>query len=190
MPDYAYLQEHCPLLASVYLEVLRIDTTVIIERTVLRATQLGRYTLPPGAKLIVPFRQLHLDGAVFGNDAARFAARRFERTPALARSANLGPFGGGANMCPGRYLARREVFAFVVLLLHRFDVSLAADAAATTGDSKVGKSAGYSAGVSRAPPFPRRDMAKMTAGGTVYPVEGDDVVVVVKPRFASCAGAD
>jgi hypothetical protein len=33
-------------------------------------------------------------------------------------------------------------------------------------------------------------MGKMTAGGTVFPVDGDDVVVVVKPRFALSAGTD
>jgi hypothetical protein len=33
-------------------------------------------------------------------------------------------------------------------------------------------------------------MGKTTAGGMIYPVDGDDVVVVVEPRFAMSACAD
>ncbi len=175
--DLDYLLERCPLLASVFEEILRLANAPIGTRTVMqRDIELSsgrRYQLPPGSKLLMPYRQMHFSAAAFGADAARFNARRFLRDPGLARSPSFRPFGGAATYCPGRFLARREVYVFVVLLLHRFELRL-------TGGDTPAETAG-AGGEAAKPRFPRLDEQKPT-GGMMGPVEGDDVIMLVTKK--------
>jgi cytochrome P450 len=71
---------------------------------------------------MMPYRQMHMNGSVFGDDAGKFVAERFIKNPGL-RKFNMA-FGGGATMCPGRHLATQTVLVFVAMLLHKFDVEL------------------------------------------------------------------
>ncbi len=191
-PNVSYLIDSCPLLTSVFDELLRYATAVMGQRTAVQRVALGghnhskdrdddnnnnnkndgpqrnrvgggRCELRPGTKVLMPYRQMHFNPAVFGAAAHRFDARRFLRRPALARSTSFRPFGGAAAHCPGRFLARREICMYVAIALHRFELALAQPDAAV---------------------FPRLDDKKAT-GGMFMPVEGDDVVVLVKPRGAS-----
>ncbi|KAJ8063786.1 hypothetical protein OCU04_007647 [Sclerotinia nivalis] len=119
-----YLFDHCPLLNSFYEEVVRRTTFSIGAREVVDEVTIGGKVLHPGRKLLMPFQQMHLDTRVFGDNATEFDPRRFLNNPSLVRSTIYRPFGGGSTYCPGRFLARREIFMFVVLLLHRFDIDL------------------------------------------------------------------
>ncbi len=189
-PNVSYLVDKCPLLNSVFDELLRYATAVMGQRTAMQRATLGghhnhhhhgagddktndgpqqhrasgRCELRAGTKVLMPYRQLHLDAAVFGAAARRFDARRFLRWPALARSTSFRPFGGAAAHCPGRFVARREICMYVAIALHRFGLARAAPGAA----------------------FPRVDDKKAT-GGMFMPVDGDDVVVLVTPRGASAS---
>lgn len=98
----AHLLDHCPLLSSFYDEVPR-----------------------PGRQVLAPFRQMHLDPKVYGADAQELSPRRFADNPRLLRSTSWRPFGGGNTHCPGRFLARREVYMVLSIVLFRFDVRLA-----------------------------------------------------------------
>ena len=104
-----------------------------------------------------PFRQLHFDEGIFGADAQRFVPERFIRDEGLVRSKGFRPFGGGTTHCPGRFVAKQEVFMFVAVVLHRFEVRLA-----------PGEQA-----------FPVLERKKPSLG-VMDPVEGDDVVVEVR----------
>lgn len=42
----------------------------------------------------------------------------------LASKKGYHPFGGGNTYCPGRFLARQEVYTFVALTLYRFELDL------------------------------------------------------------------
>jgi cytochrome P450 len=177
------------MLASVFDELLRYAPAVMGQRTAAQRVALGghhnghaeldqeadtdghpqrhisgRCELRPGTKVLMPYRQMHLDAAVFGGAADRFDAPRFLHSSALARSTSYRLFSATAAQCPGRFLARREICLYVALVLHRFNSSLA-DAAA---------------------PFPRFDDKKVT-GGMFMPVDGDDVVMLVKPCSTSAA---
>lgn len=73
-----------------------------------------------------------------------------------ATPARFRPFGGGATLCPGRFLAKREVLTCVALAVGRFDLALADPLA----------------------PFPRIE-------GRVpclKPIDGDDVTLLAVPR--------
>ena len=154
-----YLLEHCHHLESIYDEVLRLSNSPIGARTVISTTVLGGKTLHAGTKILMPYQQMHLDEAVFGDNAKEFDPYRFLNRD-LARSPSYRPFGGASTLCPGRFLARREVYMFVALVLYRFDISLAA---------KDGIR----------PPFPLLDEEKPTVG-MMGPAAGNDVHVHVK----------
>lgn len=72
----------------------------------------------------MPYKQLHMDPGVFGSNADRFDAQRFMNEKVLERSASWRPFGGAKTHCPGRFLARREVYMFLTVLVFRFDMKL------------------------------------------------------------------
>lgn len=159
----AHLLEHCPLLNSAYDEVLRYTNNAMGVRLVVSETRIGGKTLRPGRKLLMPYRQMHLDEHVWGSGAASFDSGRFLRDKSLSRSPSFRPFGGGNGYCPGRFLARREVFMFVATVLRRFQLDLVP--ASDGGEPK----------------FPELDETTPT-GGILSPVAGEDVLIRVKPR--------
>ncbi|KAG6365686.1 hypothetical protein INS49_007297 [Diaporthe citri] len=111
-PNIAHLLEDFPLLNSTYDEILRYTNNAMGVRLVVNQTGIGRKTLRPGRKLLMPYRQMHLSRDVWGPGAADFDAGRFMRDKSLSRGPSFRPFGGGSGYCPGRFLARREVFMF------------------------------------------------------------------------------
>lgn len=106
---------------------------------------------------------MHHDEEFFGSDAGEFDADRFLKNKGLAISKSYKPFGGGSTMCPGRFVARSEIYIFIALVLHRFDVRLAP---AEGGGEQA---------------FPVLDRKKPSLG-VMGPVKGHDVLVSVKLR--------
>lgn len=118
-------------------------------RNVAHPMPVGAKTLRRGTKILIPFRQLQLNKSVWGANAREFDQTRFHcgsgsesasqpkegrsRSSASPTNPNFRPFGGGTTICPGRFIARREILAFVALAIVRFDLSLAADAKADSG---------------------------------------------------------
>lgn len=153
-----YLMDSCPWLSALFHEALRVCSASSSIRFVTTPTSVGGKELPAGSRVIVPFRQLHFDGSVYGPDVDAFAPERFIRSKALAHSSSYRPFGGGISYCPGRFIARQEVGVFVALLLARFKVELA-------GDTKM----------------PELDVEKPTTG-LMSPRPGEDVLLRLTPR--------
>lgn len=158
--DVQFLTTDCPHLDSLWFEVLRLTNASSAMRTILEPTQIGSKVLKPGYKVMSPFRQLHFDKAVFGNDVDQCDPSRFFRDKALSRHPSYKPFGGGRTMCPGRFVARQEVYVFITLLLHRFDVKLIA------GNKG----------------FPRFELDIPTTG-IISPKQEDDVLVLVQEQM-------
>ena len=154
----AKLEASYPHLISLYNETLRYNGSSVSIRTAVSPTQLGQFTIPAGSRIILPTRQLHINESAFRN-SHHFQADRF-MDPKLAKSPGFRPFGGGVSYCPGRYLARRELVAFVVVLLSRYDIGLANPTQST---------------------FPRLDEVKPSVG-MLTPVLGDDVILLITPR--------
>lgn len=123
-PDMGHLVDHCPNLASFYDEVLRLSVDPIAVRVTTEEVTIGGKVLQPGRRILAPFRQMHFNPAVFGADANTLSPRRFADNPKLQRSTSWRPFGGGNTHCPGRFIARREVYMFLSIVLFRFDIKL------------------------------------------------------------------
>lgn len=156
--DSSYLTSHCPQLEAVFNEVLRLNAASISLRYVTEPTVINNKLLRAGSKVIMPSRPLHLDPQIFGPNPDQFSPDRFLKKPALAQNFGFRPWGGGSVLCPGRFLARRAVSAFVAMALHEFDIS-----------------------VVEGQRFPRRDEITPNLG-LMAPVKKDDLMIRVKRR--------
>lgn len=158
--EIAHLLNHCPYLDAAFHETLRLTSNASSARTILAPTTVSKKVLQPGCKLLIPYRQLHFNPAVFGAEVKKFNAQRFLDNDALSRSTNYRPFGGGSTYCSGRFIARREVYAFVALVLNRFELTLQ--------DPKQC--------------FPRLDETTPSLG-VIGPLSGHDLILNIKRRI-------
>lgn len=125
--------------------------------------------LSPGKVVLIPCRQLHFDERHFGGNALQFRPERFLEDKDLSRSTSFKPFGGGTTYCPGRFLAKREVFTFVALFLCRFEVDLG-----PPEDELATKSWSL-------PSFPKIEEMKPCLG-IMGPAKNEDVKIYVRRR--------
>ncbi|KAF7511587.1 hypothetical protein GJ744_004175 [Endocarpon pusillum] len=140
-------------------------------REVIAPTVIGGKVLRKGRKLMVPYRQLHLNGDAWGPTTYDFVPERFINDKGLYCSPSYRPFGGGNTLCPGRFLARKMVFTTVALLLSIYDVSLVPTQPEANGSLRQ-------AGTAQR--FPRVDDTRPRLGA-LGPVRGDDCILVLKP---------
>ncbi|KAL8713320.1 MAG: hypothetical protein Q9220_002519 [cf. Caloplaca sp. 1 TL-2023] len=122
--DLEHLASRCPQLDAIWHEVLRLYTSTSLIRVALRPTTVDGLTIHTGDQVMSPFRQFHMNREEFGADAATWNPDRFLQNKDLSKSRGYHPFGGGATYCPGRFLAKQEVYTFVAVVLHRFEVEL------------------------------------------------------------------
>lgn len=137
----------------------------------------SKHLLNVGTKVLSPFRQLHFDENVFGDDVHEFRFDRFLgiENEGLAKGKSYRPFGGGSTYCPGRFVAKQEVFMFVAAVLARFDISTVATTTEHTRWLNNGKEK------EERQAFPRLDHRKPSLG-VMGPVGGDDLLLHVTPR--------
>ena len=126
--DLTQAVQSCPLLMSLFREVLRIRSTNAAGRMVLQDTLLSqKYVLKKGSTVLIPAAELHSDPSVWGPSAMEFDPYRFVRgnaqAPSKLAASSYRAFGGGSALCPGRYFAAMSDFSFVVPLILRYDVS-------------------------------------------------------------------
>ncbi|KAI4273322.1 MAG: hypothetical protein L6R38_006366 [Xanthoria sp. 2 TBL-2021] len=125
--DVKSLCANATVLDGTFHECLRLSAGAMMGRKVLEATRIGDKILKPGGTVLVPSRQLHSNANVWGTDHQQFSETRFAKNGSLVRHSSYRPFGGGVSLCPGRKLAREQVFTLVAILIHRFDVRLSHD---------------------------------------------------------------
>ncbi|TGJ78266.1 hypothetical protein E0Z10_g10500 [Xylaria hypoxylon] len=159
--DFQHLHDSVPNLDSIWNEMLRMSAFAASVRYIKADTVVGTKILRKGNRVIVPYRQLHLNEKVFGGDVQEFRHQRFLDNPKLAQTNNFRPFGGGNTMCPGRHIAKRAVFLFTAMLLSRFDVELEDDQRMLEPDLTK--------------PVP----------GLMSPKLGDELIIILKPRKIS-----
>ncbi|PSN65480.1 cytochrome P450 [Corynespora cassiicola Philippines] len=124
--DIDYLCNSCPRLEALWDETLRktafaASVRFLTEDVTLPSSSL---VLRKGNRVMMPQRQLHYNKSVFGDDVASFSSGRFLKNPKLKKNGSYRPFGGGATLCPGRHLAKITSFAFVAVLVGKFDIGL------------------------------------------------------------------
>ena len=168
-----------PVLNSVFHETLRLYTDALVSRVLHSDLDIGNCSLKSGELIIAPSWLAHRDATVWpeanGKPSEMWYGERFLKQdensgkPVFTTANTTGtffPFGGGAQICPGRVFAKQEVFAAVAAFLLEFDVGFIEF---TQGSSELSaKKNGISSG------FPR--IAKQFIGNTVMIMEGDLLV--------------
>ncbi|KFA71541.1 hypothetical protein S40288_06846 [Stachybotrys chartarum IBT 40288] len=125
--DVKHLHASCPHLENAWFETLRMSANSASARAVREDTIVGGHLIRKGRKIMIPYRFLLHDEAVFGAEVDKFRPGRFEgRSGALTRGPSWRPFGGGKTMCPGHFIAKRETIIFVAMVLNRFDIEMGA----------------------------------------------------------------
>ncbi|KAL3431349.1 putative cytochrome P450 [Aspergillus tetrazonus] len=166
--DHHYLSEQCPKLDSLFSEVLRLTLTAPMARDVSETTTVGGRRLREGNRVLVLYRQLHLDRATWGPAPQTLQPERFLVDSGLKSSIAYRPWGAGKHICPGRFLAKSAIFTFVAYLLAGFEVRLR-----ETGTGKRTRSA-----------FPMADMSRPSPG-IANIADGEDVLISVIRRDRS-----
>lgn len=155
--DLDRVSEECPLLNAAWYEVIRFANTDAM-RMVEEPVIIGSKLIQKGTKIYLPYRQLHRNKAIFGEDVDSLNIKRFLNND-MSRNLSYKPFGGGTSICPGRYIARKESLAFIALVLHMYDLEFD----------------GPTSGV------PKLDTRK-PALGLSDPVDADKILAIIKPR--------
>ena len=126
--EMAQVLKECPLLNSILEEVLRIRSSNASGRMVMRDTMLNdQYFLKAKSTVLIPSTSVHNNASIWGPSVKSFDPYRFvkqedaqmPRQPAYAYRA----FGGGAALCPGRYLASMEILSVLTIIVLRFDIT-------------------------------------------------------------------
>ncbi|KAL6914762.1 hypothetical protein FSST1_012522 [Fusarium sambucinum] len=120
-PDIEYLKG-CQKLNAIYYETLRVHGGASGFRRVVTDTAIGGFTFKAGSDVIMPYRQLHIDEEIWGQDAKTFDIDRFIDNPKLATAKTFKPFGGGMTLCPGRFLMHQIALSFIATVVTRYDI--------------------------------------------------------------------
>lgn len=133
--DLGHLRDNCPLILSMYQEVLRMRTTMVTIRFVTRDVLLAdNYFLRAGTMLFMPAKQLGRHQSAWGTSADEFDGRRFLRSTATIddngdkrkdprRTGGFMAFGVSPTICPGRHFSTSEILALVAMIALRYDIA-------------------------------------------------------------------
>jgi cytochrome P450 len=124
-PEWADLP-NLPYTHAVIMETLRISPSTPIQgRSPEVDHQLGEYTIPAGARVLINIWGIQMDERFFP-DPTKFRPERFldDQAANMHRYA-LAPFGFGPRQCPGMALAVAELKVMLVILLRTFHFELA-----------------------------------------------------------------
>ncbi|KAG0546101.1 hypothetical protein BDA96_02G418700 [Sorghum bicolor] len=124
-------KDHLPRLRTLGMvvnETLRLyPPAVAMIRKAKRDVELGGCVVPAGTEVMIPIMAVHHDADVWGTDATKFNPGRFaddggDRQPRPQMA--FMPFGGGARVCIGQYLALMEAKIALAMVLQRCEFRL------------------------------------------------------------------
>jgi hypothetical protein len=165
------LLSKCPLLNSMFHEVLRVYIDLLIVRQVDADTTIGPHIVHKNEVIMASTWLSHRNPEHFAKpdafDPARFLIDDPETGKMKFSTAGLTgkffPFGGGHYMCPGRTIAKQQVLGAIALLLLNFDVEFV-EFVKPSGQ-------GYTSAGQGAEGFPK--LKNGFAGNVVVGLEGD-----------------
>jgi len=133
--DPRMIREHCPLLISIWEEMLRFTSQPTLGRYVTADTVINNeYLLKAGSVVQIPTEITQSNPSIWGPDSPSFNPQRFlkksekeklskeEREQEKMQRRAYTPFGGGKNLCPGRHAAANETLSFVAMTIWAFEI--------------------------------------------------------------------
>ncbi|KAL9122802.1 MAG: hypothetical protein Q9187_000647 [Circinaria calcarea] len=115
-----------PVFASLIQEALRHQALGAGTRMVMEDVLLdSHYLLKKGSFLMMPNAIFHFDESTWGPTVEQFDAKRFIKSKSSGKvhSGAFRAFGGGANLCPGRFFAVTEILSMVAMFALRYDLT-------------------------------------------------------------------
>jgi cytochrome P450 len=113
-----------PFTEMVINEAMRLyPPAPVVSRTAIEDTQLGDYTIPAGAELVIWIYWTHRDPRWFPEPDAFHPERFGAQAAPIPRGAFL-PFGGGTRLCIGKEFAMMEARLILATVLQRFTLRL------------------------------------------------------------------
>ena len=110
-------------LQAIVKEVFRLHPSapLLLPRQAVATTELGGYTVPKGARVLVNVWAIGRDSKLW-TEPEKFMPERFmgKEMDYRGRDFELLPFGSGRRICPGMPLAVRMVHLMLATLLYRF----------------------------------------------------------------------
>ena len=134
-----------PLLNSVYLECLRIRSSITVTRKLDADLDIDGYRLKRGNYVMTPTWLPHTNANLWSDEehgVKDFWPERFLQRPGLSQSSvdektegrghlatalkpeNFFPYGGGSAICPGRFFSKQEILTAVALVVLKFDLEM------------------------------------------------------------------
>lgn len=121
--DLTYVKSSCPILLSTLKETMRMHSTAVSTRKVMRDHRLdNKYLLKKGSTVLMPAVVQHTNRPVWGDTVDEFDHKRFAPDAKRVNPIAFRGFGGGTTLCPGRQFASTEILMFSALLVLRFDL--------------------------------------------------------------------
>lgn len=124
-PDTDKLTQNCPFLNAVVEESLRLmnggESVRIV--TAPEGIKFGDKVIPCGGRIFAPRLQLHTNPDAWP-EAESFQPDRWLAKEVVGKREHYKPFGGGATMCPGRFLAKSSIRCFLAVAMTRFEMEL------------------------------------------------------------------
>ncbi|KAH7407825.1 cytochrome P450 [Cadophora sp. MPI-SDFR-AT-0126] len=117
----SHLMNSCPLATATWHEALRLYASSSVVRTCESTTVIGDKTIKAGDRLMSPLYFVHRSPHIWGDDAQDFNEQRWLKE-GFKTPKGYYPFGGGHMHCPGRFLAKQEVFLFIATVLREWDI--------------------------------------------------------------------
>ena len=176
-----------PLLHSIYLECLRIRSSITVTRKLVADMEIDGYILKSGNYVMTPTWLPHISTTLWADaehGVRDFWPERFLQLPMLTevvsdhrddrqerlatavKPENFFPYGGGSAVCPGRFFSKQEILTAIALVVLRFDLEMVG----YIGDSGL---------TNQEPPKPKQNYA----GGGVMPPDKD---IKVRIRRHEC----
>ncbi|PYH29288.1 cytochrome P450 [Aspergillus neoniger CBS 115656] len=115
----------CPTLKATFQETARLNCGLHLFRQVYEDTEVGRYRLRKGSRLMIAYSRVHVDKSHWGPDADEFNYRRFLDNPGLASSKHFKPFGDGTHQCGAKLMVPQLLMYFVAIVVCRYDFRIA-----------------------------------------------------------------
>lgn len=111
------------VLKSILKEALRHHALGSGTRMVVEDVMIGGgHLLQKNCFVMLPNEPLQFNDEVWGTDVRDFNPLRFTKTQGSSQELAFRAFGGGANLCPGRFLATCEILSIVAMCALRFDM--------------------------------------------------------------------
>ena len=112
-----------PILSSLLHESLRHYASGTGSRIVVEDTMLdNRFLLKKNAFIFMPNHSYHFNASAWGPTVQDFDALRFIKAKSHHAGAFRG-FGGGANLCPGRFLAANQILSMCAMFALRYEIT-------------------------------------------------------------------